>query len=85
MVKDIFNTVKIFRATLVCQGKRKLLKILNVKSIFNTVKIFRASASCSKIVSGEKIFNTVHIHLGVIRAIWASVVSNLDQSREWLL
>jgi len=43
MVKDIFNTVKISRAALVCQGKRKLLKILNVKSIFNTVKIFRAT------------------------------------------
>jgi len=26
------------------QGKRKLLKILNVKSIFNTVKIFRANS-----------------------------------------
>ena len=25
------------------QGKRKLLKILNVKSVFNTVKIFRAT------------------------------------------
>ena len=25
------------------EGKRKLLKILNVKSIFNTVKIFRAT------------------------------------------
>jgi len=31
-----------------------------------------------------KIFNTVYIHLGVIRVIWASVVCNLDQSRDWL-
>jgi len=72
------------------QDKRKLLKILNVKSIFNTVKIFRATlffrarASCSKIVNGEKIFNTVYIHLEAIRVIWASVICNLDQSRDWL-
>jgi len=45
---------------------------------------FKASASCSKILHGEKIFNTEHIHLGVIRVIWASVLCNLDQSREWL-
>jgi len=32
------------------------------------------STSCSKIVNGENIFNTVYIHLGAIRAIWASVV-----------
>jgi len=48
------------------QGKRKMLKTLNVKSIFNTVKIlgqlcfFRASASCSKIVNGERIFNSLY-------------------------
>ena len=42
------------------QGKRKLLKILDVKSIFTTVKIFRAtvffrgSSSFSKIVNCEK-------------------------------
>jgi len=35
-------------------------------------------------VNGEKIFNTVYIHLGAIRAIWASVVCNLDQSHDWL-
>ena len=29
-------------------------------------------------------FNTVYIHLGPIRAIWASVVCNLDQSHDWL-
>jgi len=57
--------MKIFRATLFFQGKRKLLKIVN----------------------GEKIFNTVYSHLGVICAIWARVVCNLDQSRNclWLL
>jgi len=43
MVKSIFNTVKNFKATLFFQGKRKLLKILNVKSMFNTVKNFRAT------------------------------------------
>jgi len=57
---------------------------------FNTVKIlgqtlsFRASASCSKILHGEKIFNTAHIHVGVIRVISASLLCNLDQCREWL-
>jgi len=47
---------------------------------------FRASASCSKILNGEKIFNTVYsvyIHLGVILVIWATVVCNLDESRDW--
>ena len=29
-------------------------------------------------------FNTMYIHLGPIRAIWASVVCNLDQSHDWL-
>jgi len=59
-----------------------------VKSIFNTVKNFRAtlffitSASCLKILSGAKMFNTVNIHLGVICVIWTSVVCNLDQSRD---
>jgi len=32
----------------------------------------------------EKIFNTVYIHLGAIRVIWASVVCNLDQRHDWL-
>ena len=35
-------------------------------------------------MNGEKIFNTVYIHLWPIRAIWASVVCNLDQSHDWL-
>jgi len=60
---------------------------------FNTVKNFRANSvlegkrKLHKILDGEKIFNTmysVYIHLGVIRVIWASVVCNLDQSRDWL-
>ena len=46
--------------------------------------LFRARESCSKILYGEKIFNTAYIHLGFIRVIWASVLCNLDQSREWL-
>jgi len=65
MIKNIFNTVNNFRATL----------------------FFRASESSSKILNGEKSFNavySVYIHLGVIRVIWASVVCNLDQSRDWL-
>jgi len=66
-----------------------------IKNIFNTVNNFRAtlffgaseSESCSKILNGEKSFNavySVYIHLGVIREYWASVVCNLDQSRDWL-
>jgi len=37
-----------------------------VQSVFKTVKIFRASASCSQIVNGEKIFNTVYIQLEAV-------------------
>jgi len=33
-----------FQVSSVFQGKRKLLKILNVKSILNTVKLFRANS-----------------------------------------
>jgi len=50
-------------------------------------KNVRASTSCSKILNGEKMFNTVfsvYIHLGMIHVIWASVVCYLDQSRDWL-
>jgi len=61
-VKNIFNAVKIFRATV----------------------FFRANACYSKIVNCEKIFNTVYIQLGAIRVIWASVVCNLDECRDWL-
>jgi len=35
-------------------------------------------------VAQKKEKNSVHIHLGVIRVIWASVVCNLDQRRHWL-
>jgi len=45
---------------------------------------FRARASRSKIVNCEKIFNTVCIHLEAMRVIWASVVCNQDQRRDWL-
>jgi len=77
-----------FRASASCSN------ILNVKSIFNIVKIFRANSvfHCKLRIAQNSwmvrnIFNTVYsvyIHLGVIRAIWASVVCNLDQSRDWL-
>ena len=61
-----------------------------MENMFNAVKIFRAAvffrvnACYSTIVNCEKIFNTVYIHLGAIRVIWASVVCNLDQCRDWL-
>jgi len=70
------------------QGKRKLLKILNVKSIFNTVKILRATLVFQgkrKLLKNRerwKNFQYSVYSLGGI--IWASVVCNLDQSREWL-
>ena len=79
-----------FRGNSVFQVKRKLLKNPECKKYieysenFRATLFFRASASCSKIVNGEKIFNTVYIHLGAIRSIWASVVCNLDQSHDWL-
>jgi len=62
-------------------------KYIQCSEIFQATLFFMASASCSKILNGENIFNTVysmHIHLGVIRVIWASVVCNLDQRRDWL-
>jgi len=79
-----------FQGKLCFQGKHKLLKILNVKSIFNTVNFFRAALfflgkrKLLKNCELWNIFNSVYIHLGAIRAIWASVVCNLDQSRDWL-
>jgi len=81
--KYTFNTVNSGH-TLFFRVRASCSKILNVKSIFNTVKNFRATASCSKILNSEKIFNTAYTHLRVIRIIWASVLCNLDQSREWL-
>jgi len=41
---------------------------------FRANSVFRASASCPKILNCEKVLNAnaVYIHLGVIRAIWAS-------------
>jgi len=35
-------------------------------------------------VNCKKIFNIVHIHLGAIRVIWASVVCNQNQRHDWL-
>jgi len=89
-VKSIFNTVTNFRANSVLQGKRRVAqKSWMVRNIFNAVKIFRGNCF------SDKFFNTVYsvffhtvysvyIHFGVIRVIWASVVCNLDQSRDWL-
>ena len=78
-----------FQGKLCFQGRRKLIssmkKVYLIQWKFSgQLCYFRASASCSKIVNVEKIFNTVYSHLGVIRVIWAGVVCNLDQSREWL-
>jgi len=60
IIKNIFNTAKIFRASTSCSY------FLNVKSIFHTAKnfwatlFFRASARCSEILNDRKcMFNTV--------------------------
>ena len=69
----------------VFQDKRKLLKNPEFKKYIQYSEKFRGSACYTKIVNNEKFFNTVYIHLRVIRVIWASVVlRNLDQSRDWL-
>jgi len=78
------HSISEFKAHSVFQGKRKLPKNPGCKKyIVNTVKFlvklfFRASASCSKMLNGEKIFNAVYVHLGVVRVNWASVVCHLD-------
>jgi len=62
-------------------------KTLNVKKYIQCSEIFQASPNCSKILNSENVYNTVYsmyIHFGVIRVIQASVVCNLDQSRDWL-
>jgi len=91
MVKYIFNTVKNFRGT-VFSGQAhadktpEYKKYIHYSENFQSSSIFvRASASCSKIVNCKKMFNTVYIHLGTIRVMWASLVCNLDQRRDWLL
>ena len=67
IIKNIFNTAKNFRALSVFQGKRKLLKNPECKKYIQysenfraTLFFFRASASCSKIVNGEKIFDSLY-------------------------
>ena len=89
--KKIFNTVKIsgqlpfFRASASCS------KIRNVKkNKFNTVKNFRTTLFSGQAQVAQKswtakkfsIFNTVYIHLGVICVIRATVVCNMEQSRD---
>ena len=82
--KKYIQYSKKFWATLFFRTSAVAEKSWIVKNIFNAVKIFRAAASYSKIVNCEKIFNAVYIHLGAIRVIWASVVCNQDQRRDWL-
>jgi len=73
------------------QGKRKLLKNPECKKyiqymqwkISGQLSFSGKAQSCSKILHGEKI-KTAYIHLEVIHVIWASVLCNLDQRREWL-
>jgi len=63
--KYIFNTAKIFRATLFVRASASCSNILDNKQyIFSTVNsghplFFRASVSCSKLLNVKSIFNTV--------------------------
>ena len=90
--KYIFNTVNSGH-TLFFRARASCSKILNVKCTFNTVKNFRENTvfqgrrNLLKNPERWKNFQynySVYIHLGVIRVIWASVVYNLDQSRDWI-
>ena len=93
-VKSISNAVKNFRANSVFQGKRKVAQnSWMVKNIFNTVKHFRANSVFQgkrKLLKNPErwkyfqysVFSVYS--LGVIGVCWASVVCNLDQSRDWL-
>jgi len=92
--KKYIQYSKKFQSKLCFSGQaQSCSKILNGKKYIQYSEniqgklFFRASANCSKILNSENIFNTVYsvcIHFGVIRVIWASVVCNLDQSRDWL-
>jgi len=65
MIKNVFNTVKSFRANYVFQIKRKLLK--------NPERWKNFQYSVFSVYSlGDDLCN------------WASVVCNLEQSRDWL-
>ena len=50
--------------------------------IFGAHYVFQGKHKLLKNLNGEKIFNTMYIHLGVICVVWTSVVCNLDQSRD---
>jgi len=92
--KKYFNTVKIFRAYSVFQGKRKVAqKSWMVNSIFNTVTNFWSNSVFQgkrKLLKNPKRWKTFQYSifsvysLGVIHVIWASVVCNLDKNRDWL-
>jgi len=80
-----------FQGNSVFQGKHKVAqKSWMVKNIFKTVKNFRTTLFLQgkrKLFNNRerwKNVNTVYIHLGAIRAIWASVVCNLDRSHDRL-
>jgi len=87
MIKNVYS-IQWIQGTLCVSGQAHVVKSPECQSIFNRVEnfratlFFRASASCSKVMNGEKIFNTVYIYLWVICVIWTSVVCNLDQSRD---
>jgi len=86
--------MKNFRANSVFQGKRRVAqKSWMVRNIFITVKILRENPVFQgkrKLLKNPEqwkyfqysIFSMYS--LGAIRVIWASVVCNLDQSRDWL-
>ena len=82
-----------FQGNLCFQDKRKLLKnpewlkIYSMQWKISGQLCFSGQAKVAQKSWTVKSFNAVYlmyIHLGVIHVIWASVVCNLHQSRDWL-
>ena len=60
MIKNISIQWKIAGQLYFSRQTQVAQKSWMIKSVFNAVKNSRASTSCSKILNGEKIFNTVY-------------------------
>jgi len=64
-------------------GQAQIVKNPEYKKYIHHSKNFQGNFVFSG-QAQEKIFNTVYIHLGGIRVIWASAVCNQDQRYDWL-
>ena len=87
--KYIFNTVKVpgqlcFSGQARVVKNHKCQKYIQCSEKFQGNSVFSGQAQVAQKSWRSKIFNTVYIHLEAARVIWASVVCNLDQSRDWL-